>query len=1030
MKNLTKTLFKALILAIGVMPMMTSCFDADQIWDKIDKIEHRLDSLENSLNSQFQALNAIMDGQTTVTSCDKNADGSYNITLSNGAKFTVLANGTNYSALVSVTTVNGVKCWATYDANGKLVAIKDASGQPVPVVNEYKAQVEVVSEDGKFYIVIDGKRYMTGYDTEDLVQVFSSCERLTDASGNVYAMSFTFGDGIKVTVAVDGYNGVVFHQASSFNNEVITEYYVANGETVTLSIEKTGVIDYIMQIPDGWRVKEREDQYTGENYVDITAPAVATIEAGAAVAEGDLKIVAVVEGGKAAVSKLHVSTEAFKVFDVNGSKAVIEPYNGVHKYVYGIVAKSEYNESTLYTTVSQILKSSDDAPAGYVVAEAAVNARHEDTFGKNLTNNAEYVFWAVPALYNDNDDDAGFYVKEGTFRKYDFKNVSVKFTKANATLFDAELEITFDGVKKIYAGTSKKYAGLYSEITRLIEYEAITPVTAPATYKGLASAFPNAAANEEVEFEPGTTYVTWVVPAEEGKTVYTTNDIISTEFTTKSIVAGSSLKVTLGSATTDRTSISIPVVANGAEIIYYAYMSKTEGDRISGLSNNDKAEVILEHDDCVCVRGASATATVEKVTPNTTMWLYAVSVDSNGKYGQVNSMTATTGQLNYSETLTVKVTEGEISAEYATMNIAVEGGEAADIIYWFGKSTDNFWVNSKLLGGSKDSAQQYMALYPQDENIVKVMNRHGKVGADGKIKFTGLARNCQYILVACAKDKNGNYSKAGYKMIVTLSADLGNIVREGSDKWNAAKSAIEIGWKQDRFYKGSSQGYSSYGFTYTGPTEYTAFILCGTLEYFEEDKSFQNVEDRIIEIEKNAARRYDSQPTLFDANGEYLNEPNWYDGEGNVHSGGMAIVSDYYVHGYPKAGYVAYLAAGGHDAACGADCPNYTAALEAIQSRLGLDWYINKFSGYYVMKGAEDAVKRAAEGLRDFYYPYYKDKTPIVYVNDGSALDLYQPYGVGLNDSGVVVDDVLIVLKDKNGNYYEPMVFPVPNYFK
>ncbi len=81
------------------------------------------------------------------------------------------------------------------------------------------------------------------------------------------------------------------------------------------------------------------------------------------------------------------------------------------------------------------------------------------------------------------------------------------------------------------------------------------------------------------------------------------------------------------------------------------------------------------------------------------------------------------------------------------------------------------------------------------------------------------------------------------------------------------------------------------------------------------------------------------------------------------------------------------------------------------------------------MKGAEDAVQRAAEELRDFYYPYYKDKTPIVFVNDGKALDVFQPYAVGPNDSGVVIDDVLIVLRDKEGNYYEPMVFPVPDLF-
>ena len=36
----------------------------------------------------------------------------------------------------------------------------------------------------------------------------------------------------------------------------------------------------------------------------------------------------------------------------------------------------------------------------------------------------------------------------------------------------------------------------------------------------------------------------------------------------------------------------------------------------------------------------------------------------------------------------------------------------------------------------------------------------------------------------------------------------------------------------------------------------------------------------------------------------------------------------------------------------------------------------------------------------------------------------------GPDDNGVVIDDVIVVLKDLNGNYYEPMIFQVPNYFK
>ena len=41
-----------------------------------------------------------------------------------------------------------------------------------------------------------------------------------------------------------------------------------------------------------------------------------------------------------------------------------------------------------------------------------------------------------------------------------------------------------------------------------------------------------------------------------------------------------------------------------------------------------------------------------------------------------------------------------------------------------------------------------------------------------------------------------------------------------------------------------------------------------------------------------------------------------------------------------------------------------------------------------------------------------------------------QHYASGPNDEDEVVDDVFVVFKDTQGNYYHPMKFDVPNYFK
>ena len=70
------------------------------------------------------------------------------------------------------------------------------------------------------------------------------------------------------------------------------------------------------------------------------------------------------------------------------------------------------------------------------------------------------------------------------------------------------------------------------------------------------------------------------------------------------------------------------------------------------------------------------------------------------------------------------------------------------------------------------------------------------------------------------------------------------------------------------------------------------------------------------------------------------------------------------------------------------------------------------------------------EALKNAYYELYKDVKPLLYINDGSPLEMTNPYGTGVNDDGVVPDRVIVMLKDRQGNYYEPMYFEVPNYFE
>jgi hypothetical protein len=144
-------------------------------------------------------------GSLVITSCVVNPDGSSVVTLSDGKSFTLLPPNASVSALVSVVNVNGKNCWAMYGEDGELVPITDDNNNPVPVT----VSIDVQIKDGKYYLIVNGNEYETCYDTEDLVQVFNSCKLHKDASGQVYAMTFDFGEGGTVTVAVDGSGSIV-----------------------------------------------------------------------------------------------------------------------------------------------------------------------------------------------------------------------------------------------------------------------------------------------------------------------------------------------------------------------------------------------------------------------------------------------------------------------------------------------------------------------------------------------------------------------------------------------------------------------------------------------------------------------------------------------------------------------------------------------------------------------------------------------------------------------------------------------------
>ena len=1017
--------FAGALLALAVSaPVLTSCFDDTEIWEAMGELTDRVEKLEADLEAQANAIAALLSDGSTVAKCDKQKDGSYLVTLSDGTKFKVMPEATNYSALMTYVVEGGNKYWAVYGPAGEAEVLKDASGQKIPV----STTVDVVVKDRIYYIVINGVEYPTGYNVDDMVQVYESCKAYKDASGNVYALTFSFGEGVEVTVSVDGYKGVLFKIENASNATLVTDYYVPYGTTQTFLIDKDGVIDYVAVAPNGWKVVEREDSQSGNTYLDITAPSKAHVESGDAFADGELKAMAVVEGGDATITKLTLSAEPFKTLNVSSTRLSAEPYTGVVKYLYGVVAEDVYNKNTVVSEIEKML-AGGDAPAGYAVAESAVNLTMSEIMGSDLNPEKRYILFIIPALY-DMNADMPYYVDSSMLVTREFGAILTSMSQPVPSLFDAEFSVEVIGTDKMWAGTALKSDDLFENILYAISNGIMEPYTTGLTYNGLVSQYPVEGANADVVFAPGMTYVTWCVPFDPEKTTYTQDDIVYKEFTTSPLVSGGSLVLNASTPVVTSSSISVDLSSEGAEMIYYAFLTDDEGRQLGATSEgtNDKYkfESLQKSANCTAVKGSKVVATLDNIIPESTMWLYAAAVDSEGKYGTVKCISSTLNKVKFN-TLSVSYDSWEVGSDKIEYKVSVTGGTPTGYLYWIGTTKDPLWVKA---GNTRQALEKYMATYPEDDAIAKVMRANGDVAADGTITITGLRMEETYVMMVLAQDETGTYSKGAYKLLTTLAADLGTVRTEGSELWNTAKSQINIEWLQDQFQPAASQAMMArYAFNFSCPQDYTAYILCASDTYFE-DAGFTKKSQIMIEMENYCSRRYDDGRTPLE-NGQYVCEPDYYK-DGEHREGQMMNVVDFYVHGLPTMGFATYFAPGSHgEGNCiywdGGHDVNYQRALDLIEEYKTISKYEERAKAFG-LKGQEAADWAAA--LLEAYLPYYENAEPLIYFNEGGPLYMMNPYAMGVDDKGEIHDCVVVMLKDREGNYFEPMYFPVPNYFE
>lgn len=841
----SKSILKVACLAVLAGPfMVSSCtetiieehyyendYDDSGIWDQLNALIGQVYNLEQKMNSEIKTLKDLLKGKIFITDVKNDVSSGLTIVeLSNGETLVLFPEKDMKSYVTYITLSDGVTYWAYIDEYGNKQLFLDENGEAVPV---YGNTPEVIEKDGDTYLVIGGVEYPLSGNS-----VFSDYELITDElTGEVYAVTFTFGEDMSFTVTVDGAAGFHFVRPAGWSTVIISDYFVPVGSTERIQVDAKGVVDYVLQIPDGWRVKEFKDPYMGSLYFDVTAPSAELINSGVAAADGDLKVVAVLEGGKATVSKLYLSTAPFKEFSVSLAGANVKMYNGLQKFVYGICLESEYDEVSFIETAQELL-TAYSYPAGFGVSDVDFEYLPlEEVAREALVPGQKYVFWALPALYYQTDEDAGYYVKEGTFQKVPFKYASLSFEIGRESFRDAELVMEAKGIEAYYTEVLPKSDFLLEDVLFYLNNGFYEERTEPMSYTG--SVFSFAVAYPE----PSTEYVAWIAVAEDGKT-YTEGDVIVREFSTLNLTPGSDVKVqaVLEPAATNVTAIFEAV---GAETIYYAFLTTSEAKKHTDEAA--KANYLFEKgrytsDDAGVTESSLFNI---KLKPESDVVFWAVATDDEGKYGEVLAMECKTTPIKYND-MTVEISLAYNDPNDVQLNISTKGGEPVEYLYWIGKTADNTWKSPNYLGGSAETAQVYMYLNPTYSRFTDIAARYPI--EDGLIKMTDLTPGANYVIVAMAKDAAGLYSKATEFRFVPRSVGLGNVVTADNPEWEKARPSIE--WIRSRFIQSTGTLSGAYAFNITIPEGFSAYVLAGTDSYLNNgDETVElTVDDKITTI--------------------------------------------------------------------------------------------------------------------------------------------------------------------------------------
>ncbi len=811
----------------------------DEVDGKIVAVNGSVEDLAEALAAKYAELaakDATLAAQLTaletavgqVISASQKSTGEWVLTLSDGKEITIYPQTKQEYHGVTAMQQNGVYYWAQYNADGTTTFLKDEEGnkyplhQATPVVDVEGAANSAVNAamgnikvepnaDGELQLTLDGGKTWYPLGGGGDAGLFTGVSQ--DVAAGTATFTLVGGEEITVTLAQEAEPEMVFGIKSG-------KVHFDNEETKAIRLTAELVEEVVViSAPRGWVV-----EYNGKD-LEVTAPSYEdVVDTETADESGWIKVLATGKDNAAHISKLRVTTseqglfiEVFGDGTMNIQNTMTYEDYGMEMacpFYYGIVPADKLanlKELVMNYEISFVQEAlpSLEEPMDIAYLYTYCNSYFDyDTYEyvePEMELGGNYVIWATPhsmVTYEPDFDELVW---------VDYKNVVVSAEVTASYLNDVDVNIVVEGYDYYCVNIYQtQYAdSVADDLAQAVMYADWWGFNFGYMFydNGFEGSLSEMVEGQQ-EFHPGTAYTAFILPMSNDTdlSTLTVDNLVRVDFNTIALTAGGegTPSFVLNEEKTGFTEIfgTITPVENSA-LTYYKWYTAEE----LAAFENDEALIadltnLADYMSTTYITVEETEARIQNLGQGQTVTLVALSVDAEGKYGQLLKTNATTKQVTFSE-VTLTAGETEFSADRSVYNVKITAsGEVAKYRYDWVDTSDYRWYGTSQYNKDVANAETYMVTSAEGDYYVKdaVVNEYGFLTLPLP-KF-----DTEYKLIIGAIDAAGNPTHViALDVDSTFSATvISQYLEDGvtvNPVWEASKPTVEVSSVYDAQFK-------------------------------------------------------------------------------------------------------------------------------------------------------------------------------------------------------------------------------------